>query len=686
MTAIIPADSVLARLTGLVLLLSLALGLVMPKLAGAGLLLLGLIAIIWLSAHRGWHLRQLHASERLLTVAAIGFVGVYLLGWVWHGLDAAATQGLGRVARLLLILPLFLFLRQIDNLAWAWWSGLVAGGMIAGAHAWWFLLSGQVGEFEQRAGGATNPIYFGGVALLIAFMLLPRIGDNKLSGWQRLLAALGVFGGVSASLLSGSRGAWVAALPLLLLYILIFGHQFSRFWRFGLPVLFLAGVIGLNLLPQVNMDQRLAEVGRELGATLAGQRNEGGVAERLTMWQISTQLVLAQPWLGPGPGQFRPAVAEAVAAGQAHPNLLGYRHPHNQFISALLHAGLPGLISLILLFGLPLRRFWLMQQGSLDSTRMLAWCGLAAVGMLAVMALTESIFERNIGIIWFTLLLSTGLALVASERRRELAAAAPRQASLSVIVIVRDEADRIRRCLDSVHGWADEIVVLDSGSQDDTVAICREYTDRVIETDWPGFGPQKQRALALARSDWVLALDADEAVDPELRREIDFTLGRSPPPHQAYTLPWLTHAFGTTLQHGHWARAPLRLFRRDCGRYSDAIVHEKVMLESGCRAGQLQAPLHHYTYRDEDHARAKLGQYARLQASERHAAGRRQRWTSLAWIRAGLNWIDNYLLRAAFLDGRGGWIMSRLTAAYTLEKYRMLARLGKNPGAQASRP
>jgi (heptosyl)LPS beta-1,4-glucosyltransferase len=416
---------------------------------------------------------------------------------------------------------------------------------------------------------------------------------------------------------------------------------------------------------------------QETAAAISGATDAGGVSERLQMWRITAGLLADDPWLGPGPGAFEVAVAQAVADGRAHPQLLEYRHPHNQFLSAMLYAGLPGLIGLVLLFGLPLRRFWTLHCSSLDSTGHLAWAGLAAIGMLAVMAMSESIFERNIGVVWFALMVGITLSLVVSERRRELSGPIARKASLSVIVIVLNEADRIRACLASVHNWADEIIVLDSGSEDETVAICHEFTDQVHETDWPGFGPQKQRALDMATGDWVLSIDADEAVDPELQREIDRMLSHEEPRHCAYRLSWLTHAFGTTLHHGHWARTPLRLFRRDRGRFTPVAVHEKVRVDDSCKVGLMQAPLHHFSYRDVAHARTKLRRYAELQAKERFARGKRASWAFLAWIRAAWNWLDNYVLRAAFLDGRGGWIMSRLSAGYTLEKYQALARLSK---------
>ncbi len=661
----------------LLLFLALSLGLIVPKLAGAALMLLGLISIGWLTRHRGWRLGNMHASERLLIVAASAYVLVILSSWVWHGLDPAVGQGLGRHARLLLILPLFLFFRRMEGLAPVWWRGIYAGTILAGAYAWWFLLTGQVGEFESRAGGATNPIYFGGISLLMAFMVLPRISDANLPAWERVLAVAAVVGGVSASLLSGSRGAWIAALPLLILYAFIFRHRFARGWRLGLPLVFIAITTALTLLPQVDMDQRMIAIAQETTAALSGETDIGGVSERIQMWRITVGLVLHDLWLGPGPDAFEAAVAATVASGQAHPQLLEYRHPHNQFLSSMLYAGLPGVIGLILLFGLPLRRFWMLHWSSLDSTSHLAWAGLAAIAMLAVMAMSESIFERNIGVVWFALIVGVTLALVVSERRRELAGPATRQASLSVIVIALNEADRIRTCLESVHHWADEIIVLDSGSEDDTVAICREYTEQVYQTDWPGFGLQKQRALDRATGDWVLSIDADEAVDPELQREIDRMLSNDHPRHGAYRLSWLTHAFGTTLHFGHWARAPLRLFRRELGAFTPVAAHEKVQVDDSCKIGLMQAPLHHFSYRNIEHARTKLAGYAQLQARERFARGRRARWGLIAWLRAGWNWLDNYLLRAAFLDGRGGWTMSWLTAAYTLEKYQALAKLSE---------
>ncbi|MEN1729128.1 MAG: glycosyl transferase, partial [Pseudomonadota bacterium] len=180
-----------------------------------------------------------------------------------------------------------------------------------------------------------------------------------------------------------------------------------------------------------------------------------------------------------------------------------------------------------------------------------------------------------------------------------------------------------------------------------------------------------------ARCDWVLSLDADEALSNELRREIDLVLSESGPDHAGYRLCWLTHAFDRELSFGHWARAPLRLFRRDQARFTPVAVHEKVVLDKGLRVGFLEAPLRHYVYRDIEHAQGKLCRYAELQAGERHGKGRRVRSPLTPFLRAGVNWLDNMVLRTAFLDGRAGWIMCSLYARYTYDKYQRLRELSQ---------
>jgi len=674
-SAVVPASSWLGRAAALVLFLGLALGLVVPKVAGAAFLLIALLGIIWLEpglARRRW---DLDGHERLLLFAVFTFVTIWLVSWVVHGIDPVGSDDVGRILRLLLIVPAYLFMARVDGLERSWWTGLAAGCVISGVYAIGFAVAGQPGEWAERVGGATNPIYFGGVVLAFSLMLLPRIADRSLATPKRLVMAVAVTLGLTASALSGSRGAWLALAPLLILYLLTLGTRQTPLWRFGVPLAILLFVTLLSLLPGVPLGQRLVDAVGSFSSSAGEIEPADTLAIRWALWQLSLEQ-LRDAWLfGLGPGGFRAALEQAVAQGSLPFWFLEYHHPHNQFLSALLIAGVPGLVALLLLFGIPLQRFVSLWRTGLERTRLVGWSGLAAISVLAVMASSESIFQRNSGIIWFALVVAAAHALVRVRQRSEIqSAASSRRHPLSVIMICRNEADRIGDALDSVAGWADEIIVLDSGSTDNTVEICRRYTERVEVTDWPGFGPQKQRALDRATGDWVLSLDADEIVSEELKREIDLILSRQRPHYTGYRIPWLTVAFGRQLHFGHWARAPLRLFERGAAQFTKARVHEKLLMIRARRTGLLEGQLQHHIFRSARHAREKLGRYAKLQAARRHDAGRKASRPE-AYVRAAFNWLDNFILRGAFLDGLAGWKMSGLQAAYTRDKYLELARL-----------
>jgi len=241
--------------------------------------------------------------------------------------------------------------------------------------------------------------------------------------------------------------------------------------------------------------------------------------------------------------------------------------------------------------------------------------------------------------------------------------------TLSVIVVTKNEADRIERCLGSVHGWAEEIVVIDSGSTDDTVEIAKRFTNNVYVTDWPGDGPQKQRALEKATAEWVLCIDADEAVSAALKAEIDRRLAGNPP-ESGFFIPWAVFVFGRRLDHGRSGRANLRLFRRRDARFTDSVVHGRVIAASN-RVGALQNRLAHYTYRDMHHALQKFADYAWEWACQRHAEGNRA-GLAAALFHAGWMFFSIYLLRRGFLDGRRGLLMAILFWQYTFNKYAAL--------------
>lgn len=229
--------------------------------------------------------------------------------------------------------------------------------------------------------------------------------------------------------------------------------------------------------------------------------------------------------------------------------------------------------------------------------------------------------------------------------------------TLSVCVITKNEADRIRKCLDSVKHLADEIVVLDSGSTDGTVDIVKEYTDNVWVTDWPGFGPQKQRCLEKATKDWVLFIDADESLDKTAQDALRKLLAQEAIEEVAFTIKWGVVRHGKMLKHGRSGRSPLRLFIREGSSFTPVQVHEKVIHPEG-KVGRLPGILLHYTVRDYGEALAKNAKYGWLGSQKYFENGRRNNSLLLVIARAYWTFFQIYIIRRGFLDGRIGLLVA----------------------------
>lgn len=248
--------------------------------------------------------------------------------------------------------------------------------------------------------------------------------------------------------------------------------------------------------------------------------------------------------------------------------------------------------------------------------------------------------------------------------------------SLSVIIIAHNEAHAIRACLESV-AWADEIIVVDSGSTDDTVAICREFTSLVYVHDWPGFGIQKNRALGYASKDWVLSLDADERISPELRQEMQAVMA-APGTYSAFKMPRLSSFCGRFMRHsGWWPDYVTRLFRRGSARFSDDLVHERLIV-SGTTA-TFNSPLLHDTYRDLEEVLDKVNSYstagARMLDQKHRRAG-----LSTAVLHGLWAFVRTYFLRRGFLDGREGFMLAVSNAEGTYYRYIKLMLLNRKNG------
>jgi glycosyltransferase involved in cell wall biosynthesis len=233
-------------------------------------------------------------------------------------------------------------------------------------------------------------------------------------------------------------------------------------------------------------------------------------------------------------------------------------------------------------------------------------------------------------------------------------------ASLSVAIVVLNEEERLRACLESVV-WADEIVVVDAGPSDKTVAIAREFTDRVLFRPWDGYVAQKNFALEQCRGDWLLSLDADERVSDALREEIRGTL-RGGRDEVGFYLPRRNLFQGRWVRHGGlYPDWQLRLFRRGQGAFAERAVHESVQVDGP--TGQFGAPLVHESYRSIGDAVARLNRYSDLAAAELARTGRGGSLVDLLG-RPVWRFMSMYVLRAGFLDGWRGLVLAGLHAHY----------------------
>lgn len=249
---------------------------------------------------------------------------------------------------------------------------------------------------------------------------------------------------------------------------------------------------------------------------------------------------------------------------------------------------------------------------------------------------------------------------------------------LSVTVIAKNEAADIGAALESV-AWADEIVVVDSESSDETVAIARRYTDRVATRRWPGYVAQKNYAASLATSDWILSLDADERVTPELADEIRSTLANAPA-HAAFRVPRVTWHLGRWIRTTDWyPDHQIRLYDRRRAEWTGRYVHEGVSVRGS--VGELRSELQHFAYRDVADHLETIDRYAADAARQMHEDGRRAGVLQLAG-HAPLAFLRNYIARGGFRDGAAGLIISALNSYYVFLKFVKLWEL--QHGAETS--
>jgi len=237
--------------------------------------------------------------------------------------------------------------------------------------------------------------------------------------------------------------------------------------------------------------------------------------------------------------------------------------------------------------------------------------------------------------------------------------------ALTVTIVTRNESANIAAALDSVV-WADEIVVVDAESTDDTAAIARRHQARVDVRPWPGFSAQKNHAASLASNDWILSIDADERVTPELAQEIRALLSSEPDRH-GYRAPRVSHYLGRWIRGTDWyPDYQLRLYDRRAAAWNGRRVHESVTLANG-EPGRLQHDLQHFPYRDISHHLATIDRYTTLAAEEMTANGRAPSIAGVA-LHPPFAFLRNYVLRGGFRLGGVGFVVSVLNSYYVFLK------------------
>jgi (heptosyl)LPS beta-1,4-glucosyltransferase len=245
---------------------------------------------------------------------------------------------------------------------------------------------------------------------------------------------------------------------------------------------------------------------------------------------------------------------------------------------------------------------------------------------------------------------------------------------LSVTVITKNEAENIADALSSVR-FADEIVLVDALSSDDTVSIARRHTDRVIVRDWPGYIEQKNYAASIASHDWILSLDADERVTPELAAEIQRVMADDPR-DAAFRIPRVTFHLGRWIRTTDWyPDFQTRLYDRRRARWTGKYVHEAVSVDGSL--GALRGELQHYAYRDIDDHLETIDRYTTYAARQMYESGRRAGLLQIAG-HPPLAFLRNYVARGGIRDGTVGFIISALNSYYVFLKFAKLWELQRN--------
>ena len=248
--------------------------------------------------------------------------------------------------------------------------------------------------------------------------------------------------------------------------------------------------------------------------------------------------------------------------------------------------------------------------------------------------------------------------------------------NISVVIITKNEAHIIGNTLQSLEGLTDDLVIVDSGSTDDTLAICKKFNARIIETGWDGYGSNKNKGVIVAKHDWILSLDADEAIDEELR--LVLSKQEFPDENTVGNFNFKNFFRHKWIRFGEWSGDKhIRLFNRNKVKWNDAAVHESLVFPEGVKMVMLKGYVLHYTSNNlETYINKTIG-YAKLNALKYHQQGKVAGFFNLR-LAPSLSFLQHYIFRLGFLDGWEGYLIAKTTAWYTFLKYSFLKEMNKN--------
>lgn len=245
---------------------------------------------------------------------------------------------------------------------------------------------------------------------------------------------------------------------------------------------------------------------------------------------------------------------------------------------------------------------------------------------------------------------------------------------ISIVIITKNEEYSLERTLASIQGITDDVIIVDSGSTDGTLTIAGNYKTNILQTPWLGYGPTKNLGIEKAKYDWILSLDADEAIDEELKQSLlSLDLGKNG--NVVFKAAFRNYIDGHQLKHaGYLKRTSTILFNRKDIKWEDEPVHEKLLVPGNYSSRILKGYIHHYTMRDLADFNNRMFQYALLYAQKYFNRGKKVSTFRLLFVR-GYTFIRNYIFGGGFLDGYYGFLSASLYAHYTFLKYARLKEL-----------